>query len=68
MHGEPHVLEVSPHLDRVAELGDQFARIDPRDPAAEYPAVALTLDAELEALSPRGRRTIPATKFFTAST
>lgn len=35
------------------------------DSAAEYPAVALTLDAELEALSPRGRRTIPAARFLT---
>lgn len=35
------------------------------DPAAEYPAVALALDAELEALSPRGARTIPAADFFT---
>jgi carbon-monoxide dehydrogenase medium subunit len=35
------------------------------DAAAEYPAVALTLDAELEAQSPRGRRTIPASAFFT---
>jgi carbon-monoxide dehydrogenase medium subunit len=35
------------------------------DPAAEYPTVALTLDAELEALSPRGRRTIAAAEFFT---
>jgi carbon-monoxide dehydrogenase medium subunit len=35
------------------------------DAAAEYPAVALALDAQLEALSPRGRRTIPATEFFT---
>jgi carbon-monoxide dehydrogenase medium subunit len=35
------------------------------DPAAEYPAVALTLDAELEALSPRGTRSIPAAEFFT---
>jgi len=34
------------------------------DPAAEYPAVALALDAELEAQSPRGRRTIPAREFF----
>ena len=34
------------------------------DPAAEYPAVALALDAELEAASPRGRRTIPAAEFF----
>lgn len=35
------------------------------DPAAEYPAVALALDADLEALSPRGRRSIPAVSFFT---
>lgn len=35
------------------------------DAAAEYPAVALTLDAELETLSPRGRRTIPAARFLT---
>ncbi len=35
------------------------------DPAAEYPAVALALDAELEAESPRGRRVIPASDFFT---
>jgi carbon-monoxide dehydrogenase medium subunit len=35
------------------------------DPAAEYPAVALALDAELEILSVSGRRTIPATQFFT---
>lgn len=35
------------------------------DAAAECPAVALALDAEIEALSPRGRRTIPATGFFT---
>jgi carbon-monoxide dehydrogenase medium subunit len=35
------------------------------DAAAEYPAVALALDAELEALSPRGTRRIPAAEFFT---
>lgn len=35
------------------------------DAAAEYPAVALTLDATLEALSPRGMRIIPASEFFT---
>ncbi|WP_329409328.1 xanthine dehydrogenase family protein subunit M [Nocardia vinacea] len=35
------------------------------DAAAEYPAVALTLDAELEVLSPRGRRTIAVAEFFT---
>lgn len=43
-------------------LGGSIAHADA---AAEYPAVALTLDAELEALSPRGRRTIAAADFFT---
>src|SRR3546814_1751956 len=37
------------------------------DPAAEYPAVALALDAEMEATSPRGTRRIPAAEFFTKS-
>jgi len=35
------------------------------DPAAEYAAVALALDAQMEAVSPRGARDIPANKFFT---
>ena len=35
------------------------------DPAAEYAAVALALDATMEATSPRGRRRIPAAEFFT---
>jgi carbon-monoxide dehydrogenase medium subunit len=35
------------------------------DAAAEYPAVALALGATIEALSPRGQRTIPAAEFFT---
>jgi carbon-monoxide dehydrogenase medium subunit len=35
------------------------------DPAAEYPAVALVLDADFESLSPRGTRTVPAGEFFT---
>ena len=34
------------------------------DPAAEYPAVALALDAELEAASPRGRRTIAGARLL----
>lgn len=35
------------------------------DAAAEYPAVALALGAVFAALSPRGRRGIPAAEFFT---
>jgi aerobic carbon-monoxide dehydrogenase medium subunit len=34
------------------------------DPAAEYPAVALALDAHMEVASPRGRRSIVAGDFF----
>ena len=35
------------------------------DPAAEYAAVALALDATMEATSSRGSRQIPASEFFT---
>jgi carbon-monoxide dehydrogenase medium subunit len=35
------------------------------DPAAEYAAVALALDAQMEAVSPRGTRDVPANEFFT---
>ncbi|WP_433559962.1 FAD binding domain-containing protein [Pseudonocardia xinjiangensis] len=34
------------------------------DPAAELPAVACCLDAELEVAGPRGRRTVAADEFF----
>src|SRR5581483_3223806 len=37
------------------------------DPAAEIPAAAVTLDADLEAMRPGGIRRIPAAKFFTAT-
>jgi aerobic carbon-monoxide dehydrogenase medium subunit len=43
-------------------LGGSIAHADP---AGEYPAVALTLDAQMEAVSSRGRRQIPASEFFT---
>lgn len=34
------------------------------DPAADYPATILALDAEISAISPRGNRVIRATDFF----
>ena len=43
-------------------LGGSLAHADP---AAEYPAVALALDARFEVLSPGGARTVPADEFFT---
>ena len=42
-------------------LGGSIAHADP---AAEYPAVALTLDASMEVVSPRGRRSLAAVDFF----
>ena len=43
-------------------LGGSIAHADP---AAEYPAVALALDAEMELQGPSGRRSVPAADFFT---
>jgi len=43
-------------------LGGSIAHADP---AAEYPAVAVALDAEIEAMSPAGGRWIPAGDLFT---
>jgi carbon-monoxide dehydrogenase medium subunit len=34
------------------------------DPAADWPAAILALDAELEIAGPKGRRTVKATEFF----
>jgi carbon-monoxide dehydrogenase medium subunit len=68
------VAEAVPLLSRATPLIGHFqirnrgtvgGSIAHADAAAEYPAVALTLDADLEALSPRGRRTLPAAEFFT---
>jgi carbon-monoxide dehydrogenase medium subunit len=37
------------------------------DPAAEYPAVALALDAEFEVANASGSRTVPASEFFVST-
>ena len=42
-------------------LGGSIAHADP---AAEYPAVALALDAEIDVVGPGGARTVPAATFF----
>jgi carbon-monoxide dehydrogenase medium subunit len=46
----------------VGTIGGSLAHADP---AADYPAAMLALDAQVVAESPRGRRTIPASEFFT---
>lgn len=63
----PLLARATPHIGhfQIRNRGTLGGSIAHADAAAEHPAVALTLDAELEALSPRGRRTIPAAEFFT---
>ncbi len=50
------------HIRNRGTLGGSLAHADP---AAELPAVMLALDASLAAVGPNGRRSIPATGFFT---
>lgn len=65
--------ERSPLLPEVAvNIGDVQVRnkgtlagsIVHADPAADWPAAILALDAELEITGPNGRRTVPASEFF----
>lgn len=71
---DPIVSEAVPLLARATPLIGHFqirargtigGSIAHADPAAEYPAVALALDAQLEARSPRGARAIASRDFFT---
>jgi carbon-monoxide dehydrogenase medium subunit len=70
----PEVAEAVPLLARATPLIGHFqirnrgtlgGSIAHADPAAEYPAVALAIDASLEASSARGVRTIPVAELFT---
>jgi carbon-monoxide dehydrogenase medium subunit len=62
----PLLARVTPLIGhfQIRNRGTVGGAIAHADPAAEYPAVALALDAEIEAVSPRGRRQIPAGEFF----
>jgi carbon-monoxide dehydrogenase medium subunit len=62
----PLLARATPYIGhfQIRNRGTAGGSIAHADPAAEYPAVALALGAELEALSPRGRRRIPAAAFF----
>jgi aerobic carbon-monoxide dehydrogenase medium subunit len=71
---DPQVSAAAPLLTRATPFIGHFqirnrgtlgGSIAHADPAAEYPAVALALDAEMEAMSVRGRRRIAAGDFFT---
>ncbi|MET8654790.1 MULTISPECIES: FAD binding domain-containing protein [Nocardia] len=63
----PLLSRATPHIGhfQIRNRGTIGGAIAHADAAGEYPAVALTLDAEIETLSPRGRRVVPAAEFFT---
>ncbi len=50
---------------QVRNMGTIGGSLAHADPAADYPAAVLALEAELVAEGPRGRRTIAAADFFT---
>ncbi|MGY1812266.1 FAD binding domain-containing protein [Blastococcus sp. SYSU D00820] len=50
----------------IRNAGTVCGSIAHADPLGEVPTVAVTLDAEIVAHGPRGRRSIPATDFFRA--
>ena len=63
----PLLTMATPHIGhfQIRTRGTLGGAIAHADPAAEYAAVALALDADVEAHSSRGARTIPAAEFFT---
>ena len=63
---QPLLLEATrniahPQIRNRGTLGGSLAHADP---AAEYPAVAVALDAEMRAVGPSGERTLAASEFF----
>jgi len=50
---------------QVRNMGTIGGSLVHADPAADYPAVVLATEAEMTAIGPGGRRTIPAREFFT---
>ncbi|SOX51861.1 xanthine dehydrogenase family protein subunit M [Mycobacterium ahvazicum] len=62
----PLLAQVTPFIGhfQIRNRGTLGGSIAHADAAGEYPAVALTLDATMEVLSPRGRREITAADFF----
>jgi carbon-monoxide dehydrogenase medium subunit len=63
----PLLTLATPHIGhfQIRNRGTLGGAIAHADPAAEYAAVALALDATIEATSARGVREIPAAEFFT---
>jgi len=62
----PLLAEATGHIGhfQIRNRGTIGGSVAHADPAAEYPAVVLALDAEMEAVNRTGRRRIPAAEFF----
>jgi carbon-monoxide dehydrogenase medium subunit len=62
----PLLTRVTPFIGhfQIRNRGTLGGSLAHADPASEYPAVALALDARLEVASASGRAEIPATRFF----
>jgi aerobic carbon-monoxide dehydrogenase medium subunit len=63
----PLVTRATPHIGhfQIRNRGTLCGSIAHADPAAEYPAVAVALGAEMEIISRSGSRTVSAEDFFT---
>jgi carbon-monoxide dehydrogenase medium subunit len=62
----PLLAETAAHIGdlQVRNKGTIGGSLAHADPAADYPASILALDAEIDVVGPRGRRTIKASAFF----
>ena len=62
----PLLAETASHIGdvQVRNKGTIGGSLAHADPAADYPAAVLALDAEIDVVGPRGRRTITAGSFF----
>jgi carbon-monoxide dehydrogenase medium subunit len=62
----PIVLDIAPHIghQQIRSRGTICGSLAHADPAAELPALAVAVGAEMVATGPRGVRTIPASEFY----
>jgi aerobic carbon-monoxide dehydrogenase medium subunit len=62
----PMVVEIAPHIghQQIRSRGTICGSLAHADPAAELPALAVALGAEMVASGPGGERTIPAAEFY----
>lgn len=65
----PLLTRTAPHIGhfQIRNRGTLGGSLAHADSAAEWPAVALALDAEIEVVNSEGARTIPAAEFFVST-